>query len=172
MESNAPLLSGHRKKSPSIRSLTTLRSVLFGTPALLILINAIVAHRQKPRPNPFTLVKTFSFDWWRYPVEHNAFKRLPTVPSSLNHLFALPDGSKVWAVGDSATIIHSADAGRRWRKQILSLKEEGIETSSNQIQGETDRPSFLSLAFAAEGNADPPLNLGIQNELLPQDVDR
>jgi hypothetical protein len=47
--------------------------------AALIAAAAFVAARQEPRPDPFANPPVTSLDWWRYPIERNAFKRLPSV---------------------------------------------------------------------------------------------
>ena len=73
---------------------------------------------QPPRADPFQVVTPWTTsDWWRYPIEQNAFKRLPAISGSLNHVFALPDGKNVWAVGNGGLIVHSADGGKTWEQQ-------------------------------------------------------
>ena len=73
---------------------------------------------QPPRADPFQVVTPWtSFDWWRHPIERNAFTRLAAVSGGLNHVFALPDGKNVWAVGNGGLIVHSADGGKTWEQQ-------------------------------------------------------
>ena len=73
---------------------------------------------QPPRADPFQVVTPWtSSDWWRHPIERNAFTRLAAVSGGLNHVFALPDGKNVWAVGDGGLIVHSADGGKTWGQQ-------------------------------------------------------
>ena len=73
---------------------------------------------QPPRADPFQVVTPWtSSDWWRHPIERNAFTRLAAVSGRLNHVFALPDGKNVWAVGDGGLIVHSADGGKTWEQQ-------------------------------------------------------
>jgi len=49
-------------------------------PALLVLLlGTVAAYTQAPRPDLFQAVAPFSPDWWLYPIENNAFKRLPGV---------------------------------------------------------------------------------------------
>ena len=73
---------------------------------------------QPPRADPFQVVTPWtSSDWWRHPIERNAFTRLAAVSHTLNHVFALPDGKNVWAVGSGGLIVHSADGGKTWEQQ-------------------------------------------------------
>ncbi len=52
-----------------------------------------------------------------YPLEHNAFLRLPVLSSDINDVFALPDGEHVWAVGAGGLILYSPNAGQCWQQQ-------------------------------------------------------
>jgi len=60
----------------------------FALALLLFGLFTLIAHRQAPRPDPFQPVQTLSWDWWQYPLERNAFKRLPVITSDLNDVFA------------------------------------------------------------------------------------
>ena len=51
-----------------------------------------------------------------YPLERNAFKRRVVV-GSLSAVFVLPNTQNVWAVGDGALVLHSADGGSNWVQQ-------------------------------------------------------
>ncbi len=87
------------------------RSYYFLSSILVFALLTFLAHRQSPRPDPFQPVQALSWDWWKYPLERNAFKRLPVITSNLNDVFALPNSEKVWAVGDEGMIVHSEDGG-------------------------------------------------------------
>ena len=76
-----------------------------------------LALRQPPRADPFQPVSPGSADWWLYPVERNAFKRLPTILDDLHDAFVLPGTQKIWVVGAAGLIAHSADSGRTWNRQ-------------------------------------------------------
>lgn len=100
------------------------------------LISTVVAYLQPPCPNPSQSSNLLSFDWWRYPIEYDAFKRLPVLTSDLYAVFALPDTNKVWAVGSGGLIIHSDDSGQTWtQQQIVSA----AEPTSEKKEGEPDR---------------------------------
>ena len=47
----------------------------------------------------------------------------------LYHVFALPDGKNVWAVGEGGLIVHSADGGKTWEQQ------SNIQLSANATSG-------------------------------------
>src|ERR1051325_1210971 len=56
-----------------------------------------------------------TWDWLTSPLEWNAFQRLPVVTGDVDGTFAV--GQKVWVVGASGLILHSADGGRTWERQ-------------------------------------------------------
>lgn len=55
-------------------------------------------------------------EFWLYPQESNAFRRLPIIPQSLNALHVSADGQHVWAVGDGGMIVFSHDSGQSWQQ--------------------------------------------------------
>ncbi|MBV9849154.1 MAG: hypothetical protein JO250_05640 [Armatimonadetes bacterium] len=107
------------------RRLSTLRSRNLQDARLRYLLGAIVlflaftvlAVTQSPRPDAHATPKRLSLDWWRYPLEQNAFQRLPGVPNGVDAGFALPHTKEAWIVGDGGMIAHTANAGRTWRPQ-------------------------------------------------------
>ncbi len=93
------------------------RVLWFGLALLLFGLFTFIAHRQSPRPDPFQPVQALSWDWWQYPLERNAFKRLPVVTSNLNDVFALPNSEKVWAVRDEGMIV--SFTGEKMQKRVM-----------------------------------------------------
>ena len=93
------------------------RYVWLAIAALIFTLGTWLALTQDPRPNPLSPVQTLSPDWWRFPVERNAFKRLPVIDGELNAVHAHPGGRDIWAVGNAGLIVHSADGGRAWERQ-------------------------------------------------------
>ena len=86
---------------------------------------------QPPRADPFQVVTPWtSSDWWRHPIERNAFTRLAAVSGGLNHVFALPDGKNVWAVGNGGLIVHSADGGKTWEQQSNIQLSASVSTGA------------------------------------------
>jgi len=110
---------------PTPRSARTNNSAFMRSPrvfwfALALLLFGLftfIAHRQPPRPDPFQPVQALSWDWWQYPLERNAFKRLPVITSNLNDVFALPNSEKVWAVGDEGMIVRFS--GKKMQKSLM-----------------------------------------------------
>jgi len=83
---------------------------------LLLLLSAWVAWQQQPDPNPYSAAPDWSSgNFWKYPIEHNAFQRLPKINTRLNDVFT--DNQKIWAVGDNGIIIHSNNGGQSWAAQ-------------------------------------------------------
>jgi photosystem II stability/assembly factor-like uncharacterized protein len=96
---------------------------------------------QAPRSDPFQVITPWtSADWWRYPIEQNAFKRLPVISGSLNHIFALPDGQNVWAVGSGGLIVHSADGGKTWEQQA-DIQINPLKAGENPPAIQTPAPN-------------------------------
>jgi uncharacterized protein YecE (DUF72 family) len=72
--------------------------------ALLLALAAGLGMRQAPHPDMWRSVGNWDlarWDWWAYPLERNAFKRL-VVRGDLRGVHVSPDGSQVWAVGTAA----------------------------------------------------------------------
>ncbi len=123
-----------------------LRAVwLLGFIALLLLgLASWGAWFQKPHINAYRLpASVLSKDFWAYPVEQNAFRRLPEINSNLKDVFVLPDGKQLWAVGDGGLIVHSADGGFTWQKQTVVTGEQ-----LNQVHISSFNP--LGHAWAGE----------------------
>jgi photosystem II stability/assembly factor-like uncharacterized protein len=98
---------------------------------------------QKPHFNAYrTAPPLLSLDYLGYPVEQNAFRRLPVIGSYLNDVFALPGGKHIWAVGENGLILHSGDGGFTWQQQFVTT---GKEKPKPQIRSSF---SLLSEAWA------------------------
>lgn len=98
-----------------------LRGAWFAGAVLVCVTSTILAFTQRPWPDPYKpsdriLAKL------RYPIERNAFLRLPVVHGALLDVLALPDGKRVWAVGARGLVIHSDDGGLSWtqKKNVVS----------------------------------------------------
>ncbi|MEK6210061.1 MAG: hypothetical protein AABM64_06765 [Pseudomonadota bacterium] len=112
---------------------------------------------QAPRPDPFAPEPAFaSADFWRYPVERNAFRRLPVVTGSLNKIFALADGKNIWAVGDAGLIVHSVDGGRHWERQSIGATNAAGETrEKGAANGVAPGGRWITEAWAADAPSAP-----------------
>ena len=89
---------------------------------LICLISSLIALNQDPHLNAFRPDTPFpqnliNQDWWRYPQETNAFKRLPVIDFDLNDIHVSKDGQKIWVVGNPGMILHSRDSGKTWKPQ-------------------------------------------------------
>lgn len=119
--------------------------------------------RQPPHADMWRPIGPWDLDsagWWAYPLERNAFKR-QIVSGDLRAVFALPDGSQVWAVGNGGLILHSGDGGLTWQQQhpkppqpartargfewiatahAQTTKERNVEPDSNKVAPSLPRP--------------------------------
>jgi photosystem II stability/assembly factor-like uncharacterized protein len=86
--------------------------------AMVILIAATaVMHFQLPAPDPFVLVEGWS--WWQYPIERNAFQRLPVLSGDPHLLYVLPNSTHAWVGSgfyERPFVMHSADRGVTWER--------------------------------------------------------
>ncbi len=100
---------------------------------LLLSIGSWFAFTQKPRLDvftPSTLTDTFV-----YPVEQNAFQRLPRISSNLSDVFVLPNSDLLWVTSFDGFIYHSKDGGYSWQQQYpkLSAESEVIKYSQSTL---------------------------------------
>ncbi|MBQ0721216.1 MAG: hypothetical protein KBT88_04530 [Gammaproteobacteria bacterium] len=89
--------------------------------ALLLFVSSWLAFTQQGRPL-FSTASNLAGParYWQifaYPLERNAFHRLPVLSSDLNDVFALSGSQHVWAVGQGGLILYSANGGRCWQQQ-------------------------------------------------------
>ena len=114
--------------------------------ALLLFLATWLAFTQSVRPIvASTSSVSGSAGLWKqfaYPLEHNAFLRLPVLTSDVNDVFALPGGDHVWVVGDGGLILYSPNAGRCWQQQHPVQGIACGESSGNNV-------SFIASVRAA-----------------------
>jgi photosystem II stability/assembly factor-like uncharacterized protein len=116
----------------------------------VIVLASFGAYYQEPRPDPFSPVGPMaSIDFWRYPLEVNAFRRLPVIEGNLDGVFASADGTKLWAVGAGGLILHSADGGRHWVQQQVAGAPERAASAANRVPAQTSAGEWLA-AWAAD----------------------
>jgi hypothetical protein len=94
------------------------RSALWlGLALTLALLSTVGAFQQAPHRNAYRPAPKFlSWDYWGYPVERNAFRRLPAIAGNLNDLAVSDDGQHIWAVGSGGLIVYSQDGGVSWQQ--------------------------------------------------------
>ena len=110
-----------------------------------VVVTTLVASVQPLRPNALVEPPTFSADWWYYPQETNAFKRLPVIPENLNDVALLADGDSLVAVGDNGLIVRSEDGGLSWAKATINVGNNTQSSLSNNANN-----GFMA-AYAADG---------------------
>ena len=145
--------SGHSRFS--------LRGVLFSLAALIFVGSTFFAYTQDPRPDPFSPASTF--DWFRYPLEYNAFRRLPVVTGTINAVFAVKRTTDVWAVGDRGLILHSSDGGKSWEQQNIgspkpgasALLRSGVFEWTSPVWAQSQKPIGEQLKASETLQVDP-----------------
>src|SRR5436190_18925361 len=85
---------------------------------LLALASAWFGPRQAPHPDMWRPLANWDlarWDWWAYPLERNAFRRV-IVRGHLNGVHVLADATQAWAVGSGGLILHTDDGGAHWEQ--------------------------------------------------------
>ena len=96
-----------------------------GALALLILaLSTVCAVRQSPHPNAYRVTSGCEkYAWplagawgdWAYPVERNAFLRLPTLEGRVLGLYACERSDQLWVLSETGSLLHSPDFGSTWQ---------------------------------------------------------
>lgn len=176
---SAPQKQSNISSTPAPRPTRTNASAFMRSSRMFYFLSAILvfavltflAHRQAPRPDPFQRVQALSWDWLKYPIERNAFKRLPVITSNLNDVFALPNSEKVWAVGEEGMIVHSKDGGETWVQQKVNWEamRDSVLTQDLTEQEQIDpKQAFNANAPANFAQKKASSNVGQKNFDPPQ----
>jgi photosystem II stability/assembly factor-like uncharacterized protein len=86
----------------------------------LMLMGLGFAWKQPPHPDPWRDARIWdlaNIEWWLYPVERSAFKRLSRIQGDLQALYVSNTSRKLWAAGSGGLIVHSPDGGKTWVQQ-------------------------------------------------------
>ncbi len=145
--------------SPTSRKFRLSRKAWFFTALGIFIISTIIAFAQPPRHNPFDAESFHGLHWFYHPIERNAFKRLPTITSSINDIFVVPETKRLWIAGNGGLLAYSDDGGVYWKqlelaKVIISLPEKKAKGAWRLT------PGFMSTAYAAV----PPEQKSLDNE--------
>jgi len=126
-------------------------TVLFVAALSLFLLGSLGAWLQPPRL--FPLQPLSAAGWWLYPVEQNAFQRLPRIGGNLNDVFVTPDTGEIWAVGDKGLIVHSQDGGRSWTQADITANPPSpafSQTPGGELPAGGAPPNLAAIFFAAD----------------------
>jgi len=125
--------------------------ILLISSVLIFILSTIIAFRQEPRPDAYTQPEFPSSDWWKYPIEKNAFARLPVVSyGSLTDVFALPNSEKVWVAGQGGLIAYSDDGGKSWVRQYPPIEEDDVKDVNQENEQAGLGFSLSKTAYAGE----------------------
>ncbi|MBS0599656.1 MAG: hypothetical protein JSR94_00335, partial [Proteobacteria bacterium] len=90
---------------------------LFLSGALLLVASTVAALLQPPHPDAWRVEPGWlSLDFWRWPIERNAFMRLPRISAGINALHVADDG-RIWLATGAGEILHGSADGMRWVRQ-------------------------------------------------------
>ncbi|WP_431286156.1 YCF48-related protein [Roseateles chitinivorans] len=64
------------------------------------------------------------WDWWRFPVERNAFLRLPAVSGCFNSMAVDGGGERLWLVGCGGAMVATANGGASWQPQATGTTQQ------------------------------------------------
>ncbi|MDQ3651242.1 MAG: YCF48-related protein [Acidobacteriota bacterium] len=139
-------------------------------------VASIIAFKQPLNPDPYRAATFPSLNWFLYPSEQNAHRRLHEIKCDLNAIYALDGTEKIWAVGNRGLVAHSDDGGRSWRKQMLTAANTGYaptDASPTTSPSATQTPSTIrKSAMSSKSLFDFPdlLPVAHASELNYQDV--
>src|ERR1044071_3590331 len=84
--------------------------------ALAVLgLSTYAALRQRLHPDAYHQASFLSSEWWLYPLECTPPARLPAIARNLKDVYAVPDTTTVYAVGELGTVLVSTDDGQTWQ---------------------------------------------------------
>ena len=142
------------------------RALYLVIPAAVVALSTIGAWVQAPRPDAYGDPAPLSYEWWRYPVERNAWKRLPAVAGNLRAVTVAPGTRRVWVVGDGGLIVHSPDGGATWTSQPVAAFAQGAEPPPPNRRSEWLSPRE-AVAAAPPEPAQAPASRGAPGSRVP-----
>ncbi|MDQ3253536.1 MAG: hypothetical protein M3R15_06465 [Acidobacteriota bacterium] len=120
------------------------RSVRYWIVLAMFTVASITAFKQPLNPDPYRAATFPSLNWFLYPSEQNAHRRLHEIQCDLNAIYALDGTEKIWAVGNRGLVAHSDDGGRSWRKQILTAANTGTAPTDASLTTSPSATQTLS----------------------------
>ncbi|OOP56200.1 MAG: hypothetical protein AYP45_10410 [Candidatus Brocadia carolinensis] len=151
--------------SPTSRKFRLSRKAWFFVALGIFIISTIFAFMQPPRRNPFDAKSFHGLRWFYHPIERNAFKRLPTITSSINDIFVVPETKRLWISGNGGLLAYSDDGGASWPQK--DLKESVSSPQEKRAKGAWRlTPGFISTAYAAV----PPEQKSLDNEYYKKET--
>ncbi|TCO81753.1 photosystem II stability/assembly factor-like uncharacterized protein [Plasticicumulans lactativorans] len=161
MEPPAPATSATGlRRLASTRFWRSRQGLCFALGVLLLVLASVLALRQPPHPDAWRVVQAVtSLDWWRYPLERNAFRRLPAIPATLTGVHVADDG-RVWIVTTDGEILHRSDAVGGWVRQwppppATPVRTPGLGLPAAQAQQVAPPRVPAGNALPEAGNAPP-----------------
>ncbi len=97
------------------------RQARLSAAAVLFVLTTAVAFLQPPKPDPDETFQVHHAGWWLYPIEENAFQRLPRFSGRILGFASPPGTETLWAVGTGSLVLKSEDGGGTWRQVSLTF---------------------------------------------------
>ncbi len=124
-----------------------------------------LALQQAPNPDPGRSLSYANLDWWLYPIETNAAKRLPAIDADLNAV-AISSTGQIWVAGNGGLVIHSENSGRSWRRagsdtviepslSQFSIGVPTVQAAEPPKNPKADNPVQQSTIQQSPGSKDP-----------------
>jgi hypothetical protein len=127
------------------------RKAWFFAALVIFVISTTFAFLQLPRRNPFDAESFHGLRWFLYPIERNAFRRLPVITSGINDIFVVPDTKRLWIVGNGGLLAYSDDGGEHWVQPLIM--EGSTPQPEKGAKGAWGiMPDLMSEAYAAQGS--------------------
>lgn len=165
MDAPSTIKSRSGSNSPTSRKFHLSRKTWFFAAFGIFMISTIFAFVQPPRRNPFDANSFHGIHWFFYPIERNAFKRLPIITSSINDIFVVPETERLWIAGDGGLLACSDDGGVRWEQ--VDIKKVAPSPQEKKAKGAWRiNPVLMSTAYAEM----PPEQKSRDNEYYKQET--
>lgn len=140
-----------------------IRPAAFVIALALLMTGTLWMHFQPGVPDPLRPVEAFSRQWWLYPVERNAFMRLPLVSNEPDKLFVLPNSTHAWVGGGepSAVLLHTADLGETWEAITVASSQAPARLLSGDIHSSAGLSSANDGEISEKLRASPEVHGGV-----------
>lgn len=103
------------------------RWLSFSLAAALMVFASSVVFQQPLRPDPLSAPALLSRDWWKYPIETNAVRRLTVINADIRDIALVAKTNTLWITGSGGLIASSTDGGRNWQKRSIALADPKAE---------------------------------------------
>jgi KAP family P-loop domain len=134
----------------AVKRVTVSRWFYFGLALFVAITASVIAFRQTLRSDPLNPPQFLSVDWWKYPLEVNAIRRVTLISSNIRDITVAPNTNTLWIAGQGGLLASSADGGQTWQMhEILDLAKSTTRPPAPSV---TPSPSFGSTPATKSDN--------------------